>query len=402
MIQEPTLSIPTVVTDFASDDYQDRLYEHYDHWQRDTPVFRNQHGIVYLTRYEDCAVALSDARFGRQAEDGAGNPIVNTPQEAGALHATIANWMLFMDPPRHPGIRRAFGQVLSARESRLSDDEIRGIARQLIQTGEAVDFLAGLGGYLPGLVICYLMGVPAADATQLGTWAFQLVRALDSGEAEGMREAAPVAAAMRDYFTRFASSDAARGPRGFVGELVASNAGGALTEAEIIDGSLFLMVAGHETARNFIANSALALAQNPAQTQLLREQPALMKSAIEELLRYAGPLQKLSRWTREDVTLGGHLIPRGTLVVSLVGAANRDPAVFTDPHKLDLRRSPNPHLSFGRGIHACLGRPLAIREAVAAVDELLRATQEIELVAHSWTPNASMRSLASLDLRLTR
>ena len=402
MTQESPLAVPAIVTNFTAEDYQERLYEQYAEWQRHTPVFRNQDGVVYLTRHEDCARLLSDGRFGRRAEDGSANPLVTTPQEAGALHSTIANWMLFMDAPRHPIVRRAFSQALAAREVGLPDSALRAMACQLIGgNGEAVDFLSGLAGRLPALVICHLMGVPAADASQLGPWAFQLASALDSGEEEGMRAAAPAATAMRDYFSRFVLSDAARGPGGFVREMVESGAGPDLSEAEIIDGCVFLLVAGHETARNLIANSVLALAKNPEQMKLLRDQPGLLKSAIEELLRYTGPVQKLTRWTREDLTIGGYAIPRATLVVGLIGAANRDPACFTEPHQLDLRRSPNPHLAFGRGSHACIGRPLALRETGIALDELLRATGLIEVVEHRWAPNASMRSLASLILRMT-
>ncbi len=403
MISSSPADVPAMVTDFTAEDYQERLYERYAEWQRAAPVFRNQDGVVYLTRYEDCARLLSDGRFCRQAEPGSANPLVTTPQEAGALLATMANWLLFMDPPRHQIVRRAFGQALSTRETGLHDTAMRAMARQLIgerRGGEPVEFLSGLAGRLPALVICHLMGVPAADAAELGPWAFQLADALDSGEKEGMRAAAPAATAMRDYFSRFVGSDAARGPGGFVRELLESGAGPGLAEAEIIDGCVFLLVAGHETARNLMANSVLALAKNPGQMNLLRAQPGLLKSAIEELLRYTGPVQKLSRWTKEDLTIGGYAIPRATLVVGLIGAANRDPACFADPHQLDLRRSPNPHLAFGRGSHACLGRPLALRETSIAVDELLRATAVIEVVEHRWSPNASMRSLASLTLRM--
>lgn len=402
MIQRSHPGLPAIVTDFTAEDYQERLYDQYAEWQRDTPVFRNQDGVVYLARYEDCALLLSDERFGRCAGDGSANPIVTTPQEAGAMHSTMANWMLFMDPPRHPIVRRAFSQVLSTRAAGLTDAAMRAMARPLIEEGkcdEAGDFLSGLAGRLPALVICHLMGVPAADSSQLGPWAYELACAIDSGEEEAMRAAAPAATAMRDYFCRFVMSDAARGSGGFVRDLVESGAGPDLSEAEIIDGCLFLLAAGHETTRNLISNSVLALAKNPAQMQLLRDQPELLKSAIEELLRYTGPVQKLSRWTREDVTIGGYAIPRATLVVALVGAANRDPAFYTDPHKLDIRRSPNPHLAFGRGSHTCIGRPLALRETAAALDELLRATGTIEVVEHRWSRN-SMRSLDSLTLLL--
>ncbi len=398
------LAIPAVVTDFTAADYQERLYERYAEWQRDTPVFRNQEGVVYLTRYEDCARLLSDERFGRQADHGSPNSLVPKPQKAGALHATMANWMIFMDAPRHPIVRRAFSQVLSARVALLTDATMRVMARGLIAEslgGHAVDFLSGLAGRLPALVICHLMGVPAGDSAELGPWAFQAASALDSGEEEGMRNAAPAANALREYFSRFVVAEAARGTGGFVGDLRETNAGPELSEEEVIDGCLFLLVAGLETTRNMIANSVLALAQNLAELQRLRAKPALLKTAIEELLRFTGPLQKLSRWTREDVTLGGYAIPRGTLVVALVGAANRDPSCFADPHRLDLRRSLNPpHLAFGRGGHACIGRPLAVREASIALEELLRATRTIELIEHRWSPNASMRSLDSLILHL--
>jgi cytochrome P450 len=402
MIQGPGLTVPTIVTDFTAEDYQERLYERYAGWQQKTPVFRNQDGIVYFTRYEDCALLISDGRFGRRADHGSPNSLVTTAQEAGALHSTIANWMIFMDPPRHPVVRRAFSQALNARLAGLTDAAMRTMARQLLGdagNGDPVDFLSGLAGRLPALVICHIMGVPDAESADLGPWAFQVASALDSGEEAGMRAAEPAATALCDYFRRFVTSDAARGPGGFVRELLESDAGPDLSDAELIDGCVFLLVAGHETTRNMIANSVLGLLQNPDQMQLLRAEPGLLKSAIDELLRYTGPLQKLSRWTKEDVTIGGYAIPRGTLVVAMVGAANRDPAFYADPHKLDIRRSPNSHLAFGRGNHSCIGRPLAVRETSAALEELLRTSGGIEVVEHRWSQNASMRSLDSLVLR---
>ena len=401
MSQAITDNIPAVLTDFTAGDYHARLYEHYAAWQRDTPVFRNQDGVVYLTRHADCALMFGDRRFARQADDGRANPLDNKPQAAGALHAMIANWVMFMDPPRHDIVRRAFGLALSARETELPDAAIRAIARQLIDAmaggAAVVDFVCGFATPLPTLVICHLMGLPAADHARLNAWAIELSTALVSGAEDAMRAAAPAALAMHDYFGSFVASGA-RG--GFLRSLLEAGASPGLTDAEIIDGCAFLLVAGHETTRNLIASGMLALAQNRDQLALLRDAPALRDVAVEELLRYTGPVQKISRWTRENVTIGGYDVPRATLVTGLIGAANRDPACFRDADRLDIRRSPNPHLAFGRGRHACIGRTLALREIGIAYDELLRTFGQIELIEHRWSRNAAMRSLTSLSLRM--
>ena len=403
MSQATTRAIPAVVTDFSAEDYHARLYEHYAAWRRDTPVFRNQAGVVYLTRHADCAQMFGDQRFARQPDDGGANPLDNQPQEPGALHAMIANWVMFMDPPRHDIVRRAFGLALSAREAKLPDAAIRAIARELLDAiagGAPADFVSGFATPLPTLVICHLMGLPAADHARLNAWAIELSSALDSGAADAMRAAAPAALTMRDYFGSFVASRAARASEGFLQSLLDAGASLGLTDAEIIDGCAFLLVAGHETTRNLIASGMLALMQNPNQMALLRAEPALRDAAVEELLRYTGPVQKISRWTREDLCIGEYEVPRATLVTGLIGAANRDPACFRDPDQLDIRRSPNPHLAFGRGRHACIGRSLALKEIGIAYAELLDACGQIEVIDHRWSRNASMRGLASLSLRM--
>ena len=404
MSQACTRAIPAVLTDFTAEDYHARLYEHYAAWRRDTPVFRNQDSVVYLTRHEDCAQMFGDQRFARRADDGGANPLDNKRQEPGALHAMIANWVMFMDPPRHDIVRRAFGLALSARDAKLPDAAIRAIAQQLLEAmaggAPVVDFVSGFATPLPTLVICHLMGLPAADHARLNAWAIELSSALDSGAEDAMRAAVPAAVAMREYFSSFVASRAAGASEGFLRSLLEAGASLGLTNAEIIDGCAFLLVAGHETTRNLIASGMLALAQNPAQMALLRNDPASRDAAVEELLRYTGPVQKISRWTREDLAIGEYEVPRATLVTGLIGAANRDPACFRDPDRLDIRRSPNPHLAFGRGRHACIGRSLALKEIGIAYAELLNACGQIEVIDHRWSRNSSMRSLASLSLRM--
>jgi cytochrome P450 StaP len=404
MSQAITRTIPAVLTDFTAEDYHARLYEHYAAWHRDTPVFRNQAGVVYLTRHADCALMFGDQRFARRADDGRANPLDNQRQEAGALHAMIANWVMFMDPPRHAIVRRAFGLALSAREAQLPDGAIRAIARELLDAmaggAPVVDFVSGFATPLPTLVICHLMGLPAADHSRLNAWAIDLSSALDSGAEDAMRAAEPAALAMHDYFGSFVESRAARAREGFLRTLLEAGASPSLSDAELVDGCAFLLVAGHETTRNLIASGMLALAQNRDQMALMRDEPALRDAAVEELLRYTGPVQKISRWTRENLSIGGYEVPCATLVTGLIGAANRDPACFRDPDRLDIRRSPNPHLAFGRGRHACIGRALALREIGIAYDELLRAFAQIEVIEHRWSRNAAMRGLASLSLRM--
>jgi cytochrome P450 len=182
--------------------------------------------------------------------------------------------------------------------------------------------------------------------------------------------------------------------------IAAEEAGDKLSEGELISTCILLFIAGHETTVNLIGNGLLALLRHPDQLRLLREEPALITSAIEELLRYDSPVQATARVASEDVELGGQLVPKGAILVCGIGAANRDPAHFPDPDCLDIRRRDNRHLSFGFGIHFCLGAPLARVEGQVAIGTLLRRRPRLELATDTpeWRESSTLRGLKALPL----
>ena len=189
-----------------------------------------------------------------------------------------------------------------------------------------------------------------------------------------------------------------------ISEMVAAEeTGDRLSHGEILSTCLLLLIAGHETTTGLITNGMLRLLENRQQWETLCANPNLLDGAIEELLRYDTPVQRMARFAKEETELAGFTIKKGETVVAIMGAANRDPAVFADPHRLDIGRNPNPHVSFGKGIHYCLGAPLARLEAEIAFGELARRFPRMRLDPDNppvSSGNSRFRSLKSLPVRV--
>ncbi len=207
--------------------------------------------------------------------------------------------------------------------------------------------------------------------------------------------------ALSDYFRRLIAERRAS-PRGdLLSALIAAEeAGDKLSENELLATCILLLVAGHETTVNLIGNGTLALLRHPDQLRRLRETPALIVSAVEELLRYDGPVQRTARIVSEDVAIGGRTIAKGEMVMPFIGAADRDPAQFPDPDRLDITRADNRHLAFGLGIHFCLGAPLARVEGQIAIDTLLRRLPKLALATDTpeYRQSLTLRGLRTLPV----
>ena len=349
--------------DFTSEDFHRDPYRHYAIYRSDTPVFRNEAGVVYLTRHRDCELLLTDTRFRRQYPGGSGmNPFEREREEPNALDVMIGHWLIFMDPPRHDLVRKAFSAPFSAKSVRSLEPAIRDVARRLLDewSGKSsIELVSAFASPFPIFVLCGMLGIPSRDWSRFDAWSSQLTRAMDSGSREEMRTAIPASMEIRDYFTALLRERAASPRDDLLGDLIAAGKAGGLTSDELVFGIAFLLIAGHETTKNLIASGVLTLARHPDQAERLRRQPDLIESAVEELLRFESPFQKFSRWACAPASFGEYSVTEGTLVAALIGAANRDPSVFAQPDEFDIRRSPNRHLAFGKGIHACLGTTLA-------------------------------------------
>jgi cytochrome P450 PksS len=259
---------------------------------------------------------------------------------------------------------------------------------------------------IPTTVIAEMLGVPAADRHRFQRWSKAIVATDPSGL--GMLLVVPHVWRFLRYIRRLIRAKRAAPAGDLLTALIqAEEAGDRLTEDELLAMTFLLLVAGHETTVNLIGNGTLALLEHPHQLDRLRRDPGLIKPAVEELLRYASPLETATeRFTREDVTVAGVTIPRGAMVFAAIASANRDSGQFPDPNALDVGREPNKHLSFGLGPHYCLGAPLARLEGQVAIATLLRRVPQLRSAvtptALRWRRGLVLRGLESLPVLIDR
>ena len=323
-----------------------------------------------LTRYHDIEAVLRDhKRFAN-----AGRILVET----------IPLSLLDIDPPAHTRLRLLVSKAFTPRAVARLHARIQEITDRLLDAvaGKSrFDLIAALGYPLPITIIAEMLGVRPRDMDRYEEWSHALALSVDPmlghDQIHGIKRAEQEAFA---YFETIIA-DRRRRPRDDLVSalLAAEEAGDRLTHQELLSVMLLILVAGNETTRNLIGNGMLALLRNPDQLQRLRNQPELLDSAVDELLRYDSPVQLNGRSALVDLELGGKRIRAGEVVLSLIGAANRDPEVFHDPESLDIGRQEKSHLSFGRGIHYCLGAPLALSEARLAFATILKRFSSIRL-----------------------
>ena len=356
----------------------------------------------FLTRYDDCVSFLRDARFGKQIEKHLPAEKVKEWRgdgEPDPVFEVINRHMLNLDPPDHTRLRSLVHKAFTPRIIENLRPRIQQIADDLIDTlpGEA-DLIADYGFPLPITVIAELLGVPASDRDKFREWTRVLLfdPSFEHNRAAAM-EFGLYMNAMIDDRQQHPQDDL------LTGLVHAEEAGDTLDRMELLSMIFLLLVAGHETTVNLIGNGMLALMQHPDELAKLRANPGLMKSAVEEMLRYNGPVETTTwRHALVDVEIGGKVIPQGDVVMAALLAANRDPAVFPDPDRFDITREPNRHIAFGNGIHYCLGAPLARLEGVIGIDRLLAHMPRIELATETleWNDNLLLHGLKALPVRI--
>jgi cytochrome P450 len=314
--------------------------------------------------------------------------------------------MLFVDPPDHTRLRTLVNKAFTPAAIGRLRSRVEELTAQLLDrvadAGE-LDLVDDLAYPLPVTVICELLGVPAQDQTRFRAWSGALVHLLDPLVAtDTLQRALAARTALRGYLGALVAQRRAYPAEDLLTALVAAeDQGHRLSEPELVSMCLLLLIAGHETTVNLIANGTLALLTNPAQRDRLAADPRLAASAVEELLRYDSPVQLTARHVLADLEVGGRRVGEGETVLAVLGAANRDPAQFPEPDRLDLARSLNRHLAFGGGIHFCLGAPLARMEAQIALTALLGRFPRLCLgdSPPTWRDTVTLRGLASLPLR---
>jgi cytochrome P450 len=258
---------------------------------------------------------------------------------------------------------------------------------------------------IPVRVICEMLGVPVRDHERFKGWGLDIARGLDAimlpPDSEVGQRSVSGRRALAEYFRELIAERRTAPREDMLSALIAAEeAGDKLNEEELLASCILLLVAGHETTVNLIGNGTLALLRHPDQLQKLRENPGLIGTAVEELLRFDGPVQRTARIPSEDLTIGGRTIPKGEMVMPFLGAADRDPAQFPDPDRLDITRADNRHIAFGMGIHFCLGAPLARMEGQIALNTLLARLPKLALATDQpqFRQSLTLRGLQALPV----
>ena len=323
------------------------------------------------------------------------------------IAALMVRQMLFLDQPEHGRVRRLAAHAFTPRRVAVLREHIRQIAEKLVDDLEAAggrfEVMSGLAAPLPAIVTAEMLGVPIEDHRKLKDWSQDFAEMLGNFQHNPGR-AAKVARSLEEMMAYF--RDAVRGQathptQGLVNALTTAEVDGdRLTEEEVVANVIVTMVGGQETTTNLIGNGLLTLLRHPQEMEQLRRDPALIGTAVEELLRYESPSQHTGRLAPHDVELGGRLIKRGQAVMAVMAAGNRDPERFPDPDRLDLARADNRHLAFGWASHFCFGAPLARIEGQIAFSALLRRLPNLQLVPGpiTWRANLGLRGLTALPV----
>ena len=398
--------------DLYSDRFRAETYSTFARMREEDAVFC-QPGIDgetllwFVTRHDDAlAVLLDDERFVRDPA------LALTPDELTAFQSGMPEGLQFIDSHMlnrdgedHRRLRRLVTKAFTPRMVEQLHPRIQEIADELIDAVESrgeMDLVDEFAFPLPITVIAELLGIPVADRDRFRRWTNAIVTPAFTPEdlAQFGASANEFVAYLRELFERRRSTPG----DDLVSALLQVEGGGdTLSEEELFSMVVLLIVAGHETTVSLIGNAVLALLQDPDQRAALERDPTRMSHAIEELLRYDGPVERtLNRWAATDVELGGQTIRKGEGVIVILGSADRDPSRFPDPDRLDFAREDVKHLAFGRGSHYCLGAPLARLEAEVALTTLLRRLPGLRLAMSVeelyWRPVPLFRSLASLQV----
>lgn len=392
----------------------DGLYHYYREFRERAPIAMTATTFplglpgVAVLRFHDVQVALRDNRLRREIR-----PLMPPdwqPETNAAPGRTIASvfsgFMLFRDPPDHTRLRSTANLAFTPRRVEAMRPTIAALADSLlddlVSTEEPRDLIRAFAYPLPIMVISEMLGIPREDFPRFRDWSMVIAAAIDippAGIENFAVHADRSASELVAYLTRIVEERRARPRADLISSLIhAETTEGRITTEELISTCILLLVAGHETTVNLITNGMLALLSHPDQWRRLAARTDLARNATEELLRFDSPVQMTDRVAHDDIALGGTVIPRGTNVQLVLGSANRDPRQFADPDRLDFQRDVGRIMSFGQGIHFCLGAALARLEGEIAFGTLVRRASDLRLVseARRWRPGLALRGLEEL------
>ncbi|MGD9483095.1 cytochrome P450 [Streptomyces sp. TRM70308] len=387
-------------------------YPVYDTVREAEPVWWNPHLDAWLLlRHDDVLDALGRPElFSSDRTTAFLGHLDESEEERFRAWADMRRrMMLYNDPPRHTRLRRPVQRGMSVRLAQQMRPKIQRVVDELvddvIERG-ACDGIQDLGYHLPVILNSELIGIPEPDRQKVKGWTADFVAAINAGGANvpvtELERGQNAILAMREYFTELGARKRAEPQEDLLSSLVSRDQD-PLEGDDLVATCIVVMFAGLETALNLVGNGLLALLRNPDQLDLLIARPELMPSAVEEFLRYDGPLHLVGRMATEDVTLRGRTIARGDKVLVMLGAANRDGAAYTDPHRLDITRQETRHLSFSHGIHYCPGAEISRIMGELSFGTILTRMRDLRLGDGEleWQPNLSFRGLRRLPLEFT-
>lgn len=409
------MSEPAPVFDAYAPEFVEDPYPTYARLRNHGAAFFDENwGLTFFPRHADVTQILLDRRFGRDVRHAVLRADIDDslweriyPSRFPLWTRLVRDSFIDLEPPRHTRIRRLVQAAFGKRASESYRARLVATADscldRLLEDG-SMEAIADFATPIPLTMIAELLGVASSDQPQLVSWSHAIVRLFDEGCTDAEGSAAEQAIeAFAEYVSALLRMRRSHPRDDLTSALLqAESEGDRLSEEELVATIILTLNAGHEATVQAIGNALLALAENPGQFERLRADRGLVRTAAAELLRYDTPLQMFERWVLEDVELAGAKLKRGSKVGLLFGSANRDPAAFLDPEELDLGRTDNPHVSFGAGIHFCVGAPLALVEMEVALDRFAARVESFDLASNRLErmPSLVFRGVRRLPLRV--